>query len=243
MREIGSILGLKVVSILEGKSLGTITEVVIDLTVGKMIGVIVGRGPAEKGIRAADIQALGADAVLVGTTQVAEHLSAMPKLIEHRRPAQQRPPEVITSEGQRLGQLDSVYIDPQTMKVKRFEVSGGAWQDLTEGVISLPIVKGIVHGPDVVIMPAKGLSKSAGKGGLRASLGQLADSAQTGYQRGAQRAEGLYQQGSKTLRHGMATARQHMHKLAEEIKEETTAELPAEDEPSPEEPEQEQSQH
>ena len=232
MREIGSIIGLTVVSTGEGESLGTITEVVVDLAAGIIVGVIVGRGPAEKGIRVGDLQAIGSDAVLVESTQVAEHLSAIPELVERPRFSQQLP-EVITSDGRLLGRLTGVYVDSQTKKVARFEVSGGAWQDLTEGVLSLPIVKGIIHGPDVVIVPAKGLAKPTGKGGLRASLRQLADSTQVGYQRVAQRAKHLYQGGGEALRDQMATARQQVQKLSEESTE-TISEPPARDEPSPE---------
>lgn len=239
MREIGSITGLKVVSTAEGKSLGTITEVLVDLAAGEMIGVVVGRGPAEKGIRATDLKALGADAVLVETIEVAEHLSAMPELLQRRQALEQGLPDVITSDGRRLGRLGRIYINPETKAVTRFEVSGGKWKELTEGILSLPVVAGIIHGPDVVIVPAEILSESAGKGGLKASMSYLADTTQVGYRRAAQRAEGLYEEASEAVRHGLTATRQQGEKLAEEIKEAAAAQ-PEQEQPTPEPPEQEE---
>ena len=233
MREIASLVGLEVVSTREGKSLGTISEVLIDLAAGKMVGVILGRGPAEKGIRAAELEALGTDVVMVKGADVADHLSAMPELLEHRQRSEPRPPEVITSDGRRLGQLAAVYINPQNHKVTRFEVSGGTWKDLTDGIISLPIVKGIIHGPDVVIIPAKVVSRSDGKGGLRAAFRQLADSTEIGYRRAAQRTERLYEKSSHAVREGMAGAREQAQHLAQEIKD-TTSGPPAEEDPAEE---------
>ncbi len=237
MREIGSIIGLKVVSTAEGKSLGTVTGVLTDLAAGEMIGVIVGHGPAEKGIRAADLVAIGADAVLVETAQVAEHLSTMPDLLQRRQSLDQGPPEVITKDGRRLGSLARIYIDPETNQVIRFEVSGGKWKEFTEGLLSLPVVAGIVHGPDVVIVPAEILGESAGTGGLKASMLHLADTTRTGYQRAAQRAGGFYEEAGEAVRHGLAATRQQMKEVAEEVKE-TADKRPEEEEPPSEEPQQ-----
>lgn len=116
MQEIATLAGLEVVSTSEGKSLGTISQVLVDLAAGKMLGVVVGTGPAEKGIHAADLKALGTDVVLVAAGNVADHLSAMPELLEHRQRSERGRAEVITSDGERLGQLAAVYINPQDLQ-------------------------------------------------------------------------------------------------------------------------------
>ena len=223
MRDIATLVGLEVVSSSEGKSLGTIDEVLVDLAAGKLLGVVVGRGPAEKGIRAADLQALGTDAVLVSTAEVAVHLSAMPDLLEYRQRSEQGRPEVITSDGRRMGTLAAVYINPQTKELTRFEVSGGRWRDLTDGITSLPVFAGIIHGPDVVIVPAEALDRPKAKGGLKASLRQLGGATQVGYERATRGAERLYEEGSDALRDGLTSARQQVGRVAKEMKQDRPA--------------------
>lgn len=205
MREISDLLNAEVISIKEGKRLGVITQVGFDLAKGALLGVILGKGAAEKGIRAADIKTWGPDVVMVEDSQVAHRLSEVPELMEARRDPTRPPQQVVTDAGQRLGRLGRVYLDPVKLEVVRFEVSGGAWRDLTEGVLSLPVVKGIVHGPDTIIVPAKAVAQATETAGLKASVGKAAGSVREEVSEGAKRLGEIVETGAEVVKKTLTT--------------------------------------
>jgi uncharacterized protein YrrD len=174
MRDIASIVGLKVISSKEGREIGAVSQVIVNLASAAVEGLIVGTGPSEKGIEAKDIEVLGQDAVMVGTYKVARHLSELPGLMEKRRDAGAGPREVITDTGNRLGILGAIHIDPANLRVTRYEASGGTWRDITEGVLSLPPMEGTVDGRDSIVVPTAALEAVSGSsGGLRAQFSKL----------------------------------------------------------------------
>ena len=174
MRDVNSIVGLKVISVEEGRDLGTVSQAVVDLTSGSLVGLIAGKGAAAKGIWADDLQVLGVDAVMIANRGMAHPLSETPALDEKARDASEGPVEVVTDTGKRLGTLGNIYLSDDTRSVVRYEVSGGAWRDVTEGILELPIIPGTKHGRDTVIVPAAEISNLAGgSGGLKAQLAQL----------------------------------------------------------------------
>jgi len=200
MRDIASIVGLKVISSSEGRDVGTVSQVIVDLASGKVLGLIVGKGATEKAIEAKDVAVIGTDAVMVQTHKLARHLSEVPALLEARRDPAAGPKPVITDTGKRLGVLGTVYVDPATATVSRYEVSCGAWRDITEGVLSLPPLSGTVDGPDSIIVPEQALSDSQGApGGLRAQIAKLAEVARTQAQQAAESLEGSTQSVKRTV--------------------------------------------
>jgi len=202
MRDIASIIGLKVISSKEGREVGTVSQAIVSLSSGELEGLIVGKGPSEKGIEAADIEVIGSDAVMVSTHRVARHLSELPGLMEKRRDPAAGPREVLTAAGRRLGVLSTIYIDPATKRVSRYEVSGGAWRDITEGVLSLQPFAGTVDGRDSVVVPAAAMSAPPGEGGLKQQLAKFGELARSQAQ---QAAESLSETGD-SVRRGLGDA-------------------------------------
>jgi uncharacterized protein YrrD len=186
MRDLASIIGLKVFSSKEGREVGTVSQAIVSLSSGALEGLIVGKGPSEKGIAASDVEVIGTDAVMVGTYRVARHLSELPSLMERRRDPAAGPREVLTAAGRRLGVLSTVYIDPINKRVSRYEVSGGAWRDITEGVICLTPMEGTVDGRDSVVVPAEALAATPGEGGLKQQLAKLSELAKSQAQQAAE---------------------------------------------------------
>ena len=173
MREISTIVGLEVIGIADGKVLGRVSEVVCDLASGRLVGLILGQGPAEKGIAADAIITIGDDAVMVPSSEVAQPLSQMEELMKYRRP-EGKALEVVTDDGRRIGRVVRIWIDPYEKVVTRYEVSRGVVQDVTEGRIMLPIMDGTIHGSDTIIVPAAQTMELAGHaGGLRDALRKL----------------------------------------------------------------------
>jgi len=63
------------------------------------------------------------------------------------------------------------------------------WRDMTEGVLVMPHMPGIVHGGDVVIIPATAEVLSAG--GIKEQLEKVGEKVKAGYQQVAERTEEL----------------------------------------------------
>ena len=216
MRDVASIVGLKVISSKEGREVGTVSQVIVDLASGAVEGLIVGKGPSEKGVEAKDIDVIGLDAVMVGVSKVARHLSELPKLMEKRRDPAQGPREVVTDTGKRVGVLGALYIDPSNKRVTRYEVSGGAWRDITEGVITLAPMEGTVDGRDSIVVPISAFSEiEQGEGGLKAQFAKLASVARI---QAKQAAESL-EEGAESVKRGVAVVGEKASEAAAKIKE------------------------
>ena len=177
MRDVASIIGLSVISSKEGRDLGAVNQVIVDLASGTLDGLIVGTGASERGIEAKDVGVIGVDAVMVETYKVARDLSELPKLLEKRREQGAGPREVLTSDGLRVGVLGKIYIDAAEKRVVHYEVSGGALQDMVEGVLELPPAEGVVDGRDSVVIASDTFGTRPATGGLRSQLARFGERA------------------------------------------------------------------
>ena len=217
MREIKSINGLRVISASEGASLGTVSQMVVDLATGAVVGVIVGNGAAERGVAAADIQTIGSDVIMVASGDVAKPLADLPEL-EKRKTSSVHLVPVFTSAGRRLGVVSSIFIDPLEKTVTNYEVSSGAIKDLADGLLIMPIISGAVHGQDAVIVPDDGVREVGREaGGLLARFSQWGDSARKQYQQVAESAEKMAQSGSEVLKKEAAVVREKAKVVGEKV--------------------------
>ncbi len=153
MRETSKIVGLSVIASEEGASLGRVTEVIADLAQGVIVGMILGDKPVEKGILAEDIGVIGPQAVMVPDSSKVKDIGDFPELVEKRRVSPEQVITVMTASGAKLGTLAEIFMESGTQRIARYEVSGGTVRDLTDGTLSLPVVAGMVHGRDTIIIP------------------------------------------------------------------------------------------
>ncbi|MEN6545713.1 MAG: PRC-barrel domain-containing protein [Armatimonadia bacterium] len=233
MREIKSITGLRVISVDEGASVGVVSEVVVDLAAGTVLGLILGNGAGERGVAAADIQTIGTDVIMISSRGVARHLSELPEL-EKRKSGHVGGLPVFTASGRRLGMISAIFIDPYEKNVARYEVSGGPLKDLADGILIMPIIPGTVHGQDAVIVPdeaAQELGREAG--GLRARFGQwgdtarkqaqqVGDTARKQVQQVAESAEKIVDTSAETLKKEAAVVRERAVDLSAKAREAVT---------------------
>ncbi len=181
MRELSSLIGLQVISTSEGKKLGSIAEAYVDLAAGELVCVTLAKTPELRVILARDIDVIGSDAVMVSDREKLHSREEVEDELERGKRVLTSPPLVITSQGRMLGQLGPVQIDEATGKVIRFEVTGGSFKDLTEGVLALPVLDGIVHGDDTVIVPHDVVARRLVQaGGLRGALRNLGERLKVG---------------------------------------------------------------
>lgn len=215
MREIRSIVGLRVLSVEEGANVGTVSQVVVDLATGAVLGLIVSDGAGDRGVLAADIKTIGSDVVMVSSKAVATVLSATPDL-ESRKQLSPEPLAVFTTSGKRLGTVSSVFIDPYDKVVTRYEVSSGPLKDLADGVLILPVLPGTIHGRDAVILPDEQVQQLGREaGGWRSRFGQWSEGARKHVQQVSEQAEKLYETGSETVKKEAEVVRARATKLSE----------------------------
>jgi uncharacterized protein YrrD len=149
--------GKGVVSAADGKQLGEVKECVCDLAKGTIIGLLVDasvRLLGEQAVATKDIVVIGDDAILVKDESSLVEPVEVPGLDDLARPAEAPPMAVLTKTGKRLGHLGRIVIDREKKKVVGYEVSGGPLRELTEGTPLLPIMDGVVHGEDTILVPA-----------------------------------------------------------------------------------------
>lgn len=222
MREIKSINGLRVITVDEGASVGSVNQVVVDLSTGAVLGIILGNGASERGVLSADIQTIGSDVIMISSREVARHLSELPEL-EKRKGAASHLIPVFTDGGRRLGVVSGIYIDPLEKVVTRYEISSGAIKDLADGLLVLPIISGTVHGQDAIIIPDSAVREMGREsGGLFARFSQWSDSARKQYQQVAESAEKMVETGSETLKKEAAVMRENVADLSAKAKEAAT---------------------
>jgi uncharacterized protein YrrD len=220
MRKVSSIVGLSVIASDEGVNLGSITEVITDLSRGAIVGLIVGASPAEKGVMAEDIAVIGPDAVMIGDGSKMQLIGGIPDLASKRRAGKDKPVSVITKSGMKLGSLAEIYIDPVTWRVVRYDVSGGSVRDLTDGTLSLPLSEGVVHGPDTVIVPDSLITSLDEQiGGLRGTWAAVSKRLRQDLHRASSQASVLYQRSSETMKDAVEQARHKSEQVSKTIAE------------------------
>jgi uncharacterized protein YrrD len=218
MREIKSITGLRVISVDEGANVGTVSQVVVDLASGAVLGIIIGSGAGQRGVAAQDIQTIGTDVIMISRREVARHLSELPEL-EKRKGSSTNLIPVFTNTGRRLGVVSSVFIDPLEKVVTRYEVSSGAIKDLAEGLLVLPIIPGTIHGEDAIILPDEAVREMGREtGGLFARFSQWGEGARKQYQQVAESAEKVVGEGAEVLKKEAAVLKKEASVVRERAK-------------------------
>jgi uncharacterized protein YrrD len=215
MREIKSIVGLRVISVEEGANVGNVSQVVVDLATGMVVGLILGEGPGERGVPAAEIKTMGADAIMVSNRAVARVLSELPELESRQQPATAQL-MAFTASGKRLGIVSSIFIDPYDMVVTRYEVSSGPLKDLADGVLVLPVLPGTTHGQDAVIVPDERVQQLGREaGGWRTRFEQWSEGAKKQVSQVSEQAEKLYETAGETVKKEAKVVRKKASQLSE----------------------------
>ncbi len=247
MRKTSNIVGLSVISSSEGVDLGRVSEVVVDLAQGVVVGMVIGSGPDEKGILAEDIAITGPDALMIPDRSKVQKLTELPELAEKRPTSPERTVTVVSESGTKLGTLAEVYIEPADNTVVRYEISGGAVRDLTDGTLALSVMEGIVHGPDIVVVPDAAIAELDEQvGGLKGAWAQVSRALREDYEEASERAGELYQRSAEGLRGAVEEAKQRSQQAREALaakaaEAQTQDEAPAA-ESAPEKPKPEESE-
>ncbi len=220
MRELSTLIGLQVIATQEGKRLGTVSDALIDLAQGRLVALVLAKTPEPTVVLAEDIDVIGPDAIMISSGEKVKLLTEAADALAPGRRVLEQPPAVMTSKGTRLGELGAVHIEEGSGRIVRFFVSAGPLKDVTEGALALPVVEGIVHGEDTVIVPHEVVARRLEQaGGLRGALRSLAQRLKSRYQHVSERSEQLLEQSGQRLKSQAEQAREKAARLAEEARE------------------------
>ncbi len=215
MRELSSLIGLQVIATGEGKRLGTVSDVLVDLAAGRLVAVTLAKTPELRVVMADDIDIVGPDALMISSSDRVKSREEAGEALARGRRVLGEPPAVITSRGARLGELGAVQIDEGSGRIVRFAISAGPLKDVTEGALTLPVVEGIVHGEDTIIVPHEVVARRLQQaGGLRGALRSFAARLRTRYDQVSERSEAIIHEGGERLKAQAEEAR----KKAEEAR-------------------------
>ncbi len=218
MREISSIVGVPVISVAEGIELGRVREVVIDLAQGAVMGIIIEREAVEHGVWSDDVSVIGPDAIMLADQSKVQPLTEMPQLMERRRGSLERPTQVLTASGTKVGILADIFIDPQSRQVVRYEISGGPLRDLTDGTLSFATISGMVHGRDIVVIPDEAIAELPEQvGGLKGAWGRLSETLRDDYKGASEKAGSIYKASAERLKDAVETAKEKSQEVSKVI--------------------------
>jgi len=156
MHKVSELIGKSIVSAATGERLGKVSDVLVDQQSHRVLGFVIGGGlmSAEHVLPHADVQAMGADAVVarsatgvVGAKEWREQgvAGARTSTLKHRR--------VLTTTGRSLGEVHDVLLDDGGGAVEAFEVTAPSLGGLVHKHAILPHVSGMTIGADAVLVP------------------------------------------------------------------------------------------
>ncbi len=117
-------LGLEVVSLEDASVIGEVDGLIVDETVGAVVGLIIDLGIHEAKVAAySDLLSVGDDAVMVESSAVVRPLSEHATLLEVvEREVEVCDAYAITDKGDVVGAIGDYFVDPATGAIKGVEV-------------------------------------------------------------------------------------------------------------------------
>lgn len=154
MIKYGDILNMIVTSTQEGKCLGRISKMAVDMKKRKVVGFVLEEdNKEEKVIRIQEVTAYGKDSVMVSSKSslktvcelsgVAEAAAFGRKIIGLR---------IVTDRGENIGEVESFYFNEKTGVITHYEVSGGLLPNLIDGKGLLPKEGVVALGEDALVV-------------------------------------------------------------------------------------------
>jgi len=149
-----SLKGRPVVSVNDAEKLGSIADVFFDLASGQVVAFHISPGliGSLKTLLAPNISTIGADAITIkdkaalqnqagANYQTAVGLNQLQGM------------KVVSDQGTLLGTLGDVALDPVTLRIDCYEMSGSLWQHIRNTERTFAQVPGLRFGKDLIIVP------------------------------------------------------------------------------------------
>ncbi len=198
------LLDMPVFSINEAEAVGVVKNIIIDPVEKCLLALAVDKRGWYHDVRvipAAKIRSIGEDVINIDEKQSAKRAVNLPRIVEYmHKPCGLVGNRIISDEGQLLGKVERFFIERESGRISRLDVSGGiaggALGGLLSGRVSVPASFIITIGADAVVVDRSCLEH------LQISAGVL----QVNFNLARERAAGLWQQtvsGTQRLGQGM----------------------------------------
>ena len=157
MRKIQEVLGLPILNISSGKSVGVVKDLLFNQH-GEVKGVVVDQGglfSKPHFVAFEDIGAIGDDALTIGAEEYLQSIAPYKGYygFSSGKQAYKELP-IITTNGHELGRIEDVYFLEELGKIVGYEISDGFISDITEGRRTIQRPSKVIIGEDALIIPS-----------------------------------------------------------------------------------------
>jgi uncharacterized protein YrrD len=181
------ILDKPVVSYDTGERFDRVRDLIFDQNSNQLLGLLLdeaGWFSSARVILLKDIQAIGADAVIVPSKDSVFKASEIPvieKILKHNNIL--KGTRIMTTDGRDLGTMADMYFDERTGSVEGYEASGGLFADAYSGRSFVPAIQTLKIGEDVAFVPfqtAEYMEEQVGgiKAAVQSASAKVQDTAQ-----------------------------------------------------------------
>lgn len=159
MRNGKGMIGKPVVAYDSGEKFQTIVDLIFDQESNQLLGFLVDEGGWFSNalvLPLTNIQAIGADAVIVSSKDAidsAQEFPAIQNILE--RDNILKGTRIMTLDGRDLGTMVDLYFDPETGGIEGYEVSGGIFADAYSGRSFVPAPDTVKIGEDIAFVPSE----------------------------------------------------------------------------------------
>jgi uncharacterized protein YrrD len=159
MRNGKGMIGKPVVAYDSGEEFKTIIDLIFDQDSNQLLGFLVDEGGWFSNalvLPLTNVQAIGADAVIVATRDTinsAGEFPAMQRILE--RDNILKGTRIMTIDGRDLGTMTDLYFDDATGAIEGYEVSGGIFADAYSGRSFVPAPDTLKIGEDIAFVPSE----------------------------------------------------------------------------------------
>lgn len=169
MKKAKGLLGLPFVLLDSGKEIGDIKDVLFSQEKKRVIGFLIDEGGWFKGAKIIlfkDILKIGKDAVIINNKDVIMSSIKIPeveKILENEYHLFEM--KVLDDNGNNIGHVENIIFDERNGKILSLEVSEGAFEDILNGRLNIPLSENVNFEKEKVILSSGyiyGISKSGG---------------------------------------------------------------------------------
>lgn len=154
MKKGRDLIGLPIINLSDGETVGRVKDVLFNPGTSKVNGVVVDIGGWLKGARKIcfqDFVAVGEDAITIADDRVVVKMQPDEECILSSEGAVVGN-KVMTKDGNELGTIADIIFDPASGAVTHYQLSDGFFQDLFEGRETIALTAEFQYGKDAIIV-------------------------------------------------------------------------------------------
>jgi uncharacterized protein YrrD len=151
------VVGLKILTLNEGKEVGQVKDILYSDHDHKVLGVLLKTaGVLSDGliIRVEKIHSIGDDALIIENEEVIEKIASLPEEIANIATGDNflTKAKIVTESGQELGKISDIHFDAISGQVEEMEVTGGVFETIESGKKRIKPENILTIGPDAIIV-------------------------------------------------------------------------------------------